>query len=125
MAVGQQNGSDFQGLRVLAVDDENSLLNLVQKLLTRLGARVHVAEDLDRAREVLAHEPIDVLFCDHHLGKADTTEWVQNCRERFPAMKILVTSGQSMRNGSDLAFLPKPYSLASLQDAFRRLLQGG
>lgn len=123
--MGQQNHGDFQGLRVLAVDDENSLLNLVQKLLTRLGARVHVAEDLDSARELLAREPIDVLFCDHHLGKADTSEWVQSCRQRFPELKILVTSGQILRNGSDLAFLPKPYSLASLQEAFRRLVHGG
>lgn len=114
---------DLVGVQILAVDDESSLLLLVEKILSKLGARVHLAQDRDGALDVLASERIDVLFCDHQLGRYTSDDWLDDCRRRYPHLKILVTSGEARPTRPQLAFLPKPYSSASLRQALQELLK--
>ncbi len=63
---------DLQDLRVLVIDDENSVLEALQVLLTGWGCQVIMARSLDEARAALAEAgaPPDAIISDYRLRDA-------------------------------------------------------
>lgn len=65
---------DISGLRVLAIDDEPSILNGLRSLLLEWGCIVRTAHDIDSARAQLEDwfTPPDLVISDLHLGEGLT-----------------------------------------------------
>ena len=61
-------------LSVLCVDNEQSILDGMEKLLTRWNCRVITATDYTEAKKKLAEaaENIDIIFADYQLDTAET-----------------------------------------------------
>jgi DNA-binding response OmpR family regulator len=57
--------------RVLLVDDESDLADLLASQLTRAGFEVRCADALSTAQAVIATEKFDVLVTDLHLADGD------------------------------------------------------
>lgn len=68
------SGADqsIAGLNVLCVDDESIILDGMRALLEHWGCRVHTAQTIEAAREVLAQHAIQIVFADYQL-KQDMT----------------------------------------------------
>lgn len=107
------------GMTILVVDDEPSLLHLLERSLTRAGARVFSASCGRDAMETLSQEQVELLFCDVHLGSKTCHEFLPQCLRVNPELKVVVTSG-----GTDYPegypFLAKPYSLQALVTLIRQ-----
>lgn len=101
------------GMTILVVDDEPALLNLLQRSLSRLGARILVAEHGSQALDVLGREKINVMLCDVHLGSHTCNEFLPQCLAAQAGLKVIVTSG-GMDYPEEYPFLPKPYSIGGL-----------
>lgn len=115
---------------ILAVDDEEGLLELAQDSLEILGYRVFTAVDGQSALEILTSgERIDLLFSDVVMpGGVDGYELAELAAAQYPDLKILLTSGYTGKSteerpsNASLTLLKKPYSQFQLAHRIRDLL---
>jgi CheY-like chemotaxis protein len=84
------------GVRVLLVDDEPHLLDLISIWLTDdpRCAGVTTADSGDRALLSLAEECPDTIICDFQLGNATSAEYLQAFRSACPCARILIHTGE-------------------------------
>jgi CheY-like chemotaxis protein len=100
---------------VLIVEDEWLLRGLAVEFVEDAGFVVLEARDADEAAALLeTRSDIDLLFTDIDMpGSMDGLKLAHTVRDRWPLIKILITSGQRRPELSDLplnsVFLGKPY----------------
>ena len=119
------------GETVLVVEDNPALRRVVVMQLTRLGYRVRESENVAAAVAILEGiERIDLVFADVVMpGKHDGFDLARTVRERWPATKVLMTSGfpgtkldRAATVAADLPLLTKPYRRDALARALRAAL---
>ncbi|WP_206599109.1 response regulator [Sphingomonas turrisvirgatae] len=114
--------------RILIVEDEMIVRLIGSDTLTDAGYDVVEAGSADEALRILErHGDVEVLFTDIRMpGTMDGLELARVVHERWPAMKILITSGDTFPPRSAIAddgrFLPKPYSTEVLRREIDTLL---
>ena len=91
-------GEPLDGLKVLAIDNEPSVIEGLRVLLTRWGCLVATAHGLEEAMAALdAFGAPDVIIADYHLDSGDGVAAIRSLRARFgrstPA--ILATADRS------------------------------
>ncbi|TSC25318.1 response regulator [Corallococcus sp. Z5C101001] len=110
-------------LRILLVEDDADIRESACELMTDLGHAVHAVETAEAASDVLAKEPIDLLFTDVTLPGRSGVALAREAARRFPALRIIIASGDSSAvSGAGLeraVLLPKPYDLAQMERALR------
>jgi CheY-like chemotaxis protein len=105
---------------VLIVEDEPLLRELAVEVVEDAGFAALEASDAEQAVALLeARSDIAVLFTDINMpGSMDGLKLAHLARDRWPAIKILVASGQVRLRPSDLpsnsVFLEKPYCGAAV-----------
>jgi two-component system response regulator PilR (NtrC family) len=73
--------------RVLIVDDEPDLVELVELTLQRMGLGARSAGTLRDAQRLALTEPFDLVLCDMRLPDGnglDLVEWLQTKRPGLP-----------------------------------------
>jgi signal transduction histidine kinase len=104
--------------RVLVVDDEEVVRNLLAQLLADLGYDVTTAES---PRDALGrHEPFDLLLTDVVMPKMDGTELAR--RLAAPATVFMSGYDQEALVRSGMPFLQKPFNRDDLARAVRDAL---
>jgi nitrogen-specific signal transduction histidine kinase len=118
---------------VLAVEDEESVLENVVTKLESLGYCVSSASGGTAALEIIARDPtIDLLFTDVVMpGDLSGPDLVKQAEVLRPGLKVLYTSGFTddtiIHDGkidAGLNLLSKPYRLAELAEKLRTVLDG-
>jgi DNA-binding NtrC family response regulator len=107
---------------VLVVEDSRDVADVTTALLEQLGYRVVRAEN---AAEALRHLQqgitFDLVFSDIVMpGAINGLALAQICRERFPDVPVLLTSGFSdavQEADGRFDILRKPFELAALERA--------
>jgi CheY-like chemotaxis protein len=120
------------GLRVLIVDDEPQIRDLVSRVLTNAGYRVTTAEDGAAALAAVAKEGTpDLLLTDLKMPMMDGDELAARLRQATPDLKVLYFTGysQTLFTNRGLlwegeAFLEKPCGPAALLEGVSLLLFG-
>ena len=114
----------LDGLVVIAIDNEPTILEGMQLLVGGWGARVIVAASLDAAIENLRAENVapDVIVADYHLDDGDGMEAIAGLRARFgeatPAILLTADRTPSLREEAterDVRVLNKPLKPAALR----------
>lgn len=133
----QINSLDFTGKgRILIMDDEEILRQVIGEMLTFLGFRISCARDGDEAiglyvKAKEAGDPFDVVIMDLTIpGGMGGREAVQKLMEIDPAARAVVASGYCndpvMANFADYGFkavVAKPFSIEELAEALDGMLQ--
>ncbi len=114
--------------RVLMVEDEVLISNLVTEVLCENGFTVHAVTDGESALRYLDTGPeVDVLFTDINLlGRMDGSMLAKQVRARRPDLPIVYCSGRYSQSAlsplmSRSIFLKKPYDPADLCTLLARL----
>jgi putative two-component system response regulator len=79
--------------RVLVVDDEPTLAELIARLLTDEGYRTDVAFSIAQARALLASRRFDLVLCDLHLPGESGLELIEHVHREHPDTGAVVVSG--------------------------------
>lgn len=120
-------------LRVLLIDDEESLCALVQEYLSRHGHDVAVAHNGEEGLARATEGHFDAVVCDMRLPGISGEDVCMTLLDHDPAMadRIMVATGdilspqtQSFFDRTGLPHIHKPFKLNQLQDAIARLVEG-
>lgn len=116
--------------RVLVVDDEPNLVELVKDVGKGIGCTVIAAADVAEARKVLAEQEVDLLVADLHLPDGNGINLLPALREHQPtAAAIVITGAPSIDNaigairGGAVDFLKKPFTVEQLATHLQNALQ--
>ena len=104
--------------RILFVDDDVSLLEIVQQLMAHYAGcawEVLTAPDVRKALGILQDGRVDLLVFDIHMPVVDGVQFVKLMQRKFPNLLKVVLTGQAsaetraacLNNGADL-YLEKP-----------------
>ena len=121
--------------RVLVVDDDKELLNLIRVLLSRLNVDVTTAESATAAAQLLKTEPLyDLLVLDLMLPDVSGVDLLKQMRgkDMFEKLPILVLSAlidpvqirDALDAGAD-RYLTKPYIANNLVSVAGEMLRTG
>ena len=127
----------MRGIRVLVVDDNPDVRELIAAVLERAQAEVATAASADEALEAVKSKRPDVLLCDLHMPGIDGFElihrvraWERTGRAGAPipaaAVSAYASLGRRLRHARDefQAFLTKPVDPETLVQTVRDLAQG-
>jgi CheY-like chemotaxis protein len=111
----------------LVVEDEVLLRMNLADMTNDAGFPTYEAGNAEEALELMERHPeIGVLFTDVNMpGSMDGLTLAQTVRERWPHVRIIVTSGrlvaQSTQLPSEAIFIGKPYRMHELDRMFARI----
>jgi CheY-like chemotaxis protein len=114
------------------VDDEQEILNAMQKLLDGLGYRSATAISANEALDKFAALKPDVVLMDINMPEMDGANCAEKIFDLNPDAKIAFVTGYEINNRDDFSdrirasiktFLIKPVGLAELSTALTRMLQ--
>jgi len=117
--------------RILVVDDEALVRNVVDRMLTGLGYKVVTADDGRQAAELYQrfHRDIDLVIVDMVMPEMDGRECFHALRKIDPAVRVILSTGQGgegtiqdVLDEGMVGFVQKPYQAAQLAEAVRRAL---
>lgn len=123
-----------RGIRVLCVDDESMIGNMVANILhDHLGMRVEVARNGLEALDVLEREEFDLLIIDYVMPEMDGGELYRVVERNRPEIvpRVMFITGDTLSE-STIGFiestgrplLEKPFGLPDLTRAIREMLPG-
>lgn len=114
---------------ILVVEDEDHLRDMCRELLELKGYQVHVANGKKQALEILENTPIDLVFSDVIMPETNGYELANEILEKYPSMKILLTSGfyddkkiVGINEQLERFLLPKPYDKDTLYSRIKETL---
>ncbi|HYC51015.1 MAG TPA: HD domain-containing phosphohydrolase [Gemmatimonadaceae bacterium] len=116
-------------IRILVVDDEDTIRLVLAKYLRTRGFDVATAESGDAALETLSGAKFDLMLCDVRMPGLSGVEIVVPALELDPDLGIVMlsavndapTATEAMAHGV-LDYLTKPIELSDLHDAVQRAL---
>jgi len=113
--------------RLLIIDDEPNLLDLVRRYLGRLGYQVETCEDGLSALALLQAEPerFSMAVTDLSLPDVNGEELIDRMRKIRPGLPAIITSGYPYEpRAADIRFLQKPFLPQALAEAVENALKG-
>jgi len=117
--------------RILVVDDDASVRELMAAVLQSIGHAVDVAANGPEALAFLERTTYDLIVCDLRMPVLDGAGLYARIRDRWPALLsrlIFVSGNTAMPEIADFLrstqpyILPKPFAIADLEEAVQRML---
>ncbi len=116
--------------RILIVEDEPEMLDLMETALKSIGYQVITARNGREAVDAVS-EDIHLVITDMMMPVMDGFTAIRMIRQKLPHMKILVTSGYTtpenlptlQRMGVE-GFVQKPFEFSAFADTIRDVLDG-
>ena len=114
--------------RILLVDDDGEVRDVVAPMLEELGYVVEVANDAEMAlaRLSASDQPdVDLLFSDIVMpGALDGVGLAEEARSRYPGLRIILATGYTERMPLEhgTRILTKPFSIETLSAALHETL---
>ena len=115
--------------KILVIDDEPSIRDLLDTLLCRKGYDVVLAESGRKGLEVFRREHPDVVVLDIKMPGMDGITVLQQVRSLNPSQPVIILTGagspeteQQVRALGVTEFVEKEFSLHRLGESLKRLL---
>jgi DNA-binding NtrC family response regulator len=115
-------------ISILAVDDEQNLLELLITVLGKRGFQVKTALNGMEALQLLDKESFQLALLDLKMGPVSGVQLLKEIKDRRPVIKVIMmtayptneTRMQASENGAS-AYLTKPVDLQRLVDTINSL----
>ena len=125
---------DGKGRRILVVDDEADIVNLLVEILTREGHQADTAPNGAAALTLVEGCEYDLILCDLRMPVLDGPGFYRELQQRRPALvrRHVFITGDAL-SSSMAAFLseaarprlPKPFSVPEIREIVARALSDG
>ncbi|RLA25237.1 MAG: two-component system response regulator GlrR [Gammaproteobacteria bacterium] len=108
--------NNFQGMKVLVVDDEPSLLQLLDLRLRSLGLEIKKAESAEEAVALLPSYRPQLVITDLKMGEMDGMALFSHIQQQYPALPVIILTAHGTIKEAVAAthqgvfgFLTKPF----------------
>jgi CheY-like chemotaxis protein len=119
--------------RILVIDDNDEMRDVLRRWLEREGYEVSEAADGDEGIKLFHKEPADLVIADIIMPKKEGIETMVELRRDFPDLKIIAISGGGVEEpenylesarliGGALRTFTKPFKRDELLQAVKELL---
>jgi DNA-binding NtrC family response regulator len=78
---------------ILIVDDEQQVLDVLQKLMAKLGYGCYPINNWEDASLKMDDEDFDLVMLDIHMPGQDGLQIAKEIRSRYPKQKIIIMTG--------------------------------
>jgi len=119
--------------RILAIDDDIEIREMLQQLLERAGYEVLVAPDGKEALKLHHVKPVNLIITDIVMPEKEGLETIMEFQRQSPGVKIIAISGGGKIEANEYLNLAKmlgaqktfskPFELKKLLVEVRELLQ--
>ncbi len=117
--------------RILVVDDDKEIRQLVHTLLKRAGYQSDTVEDASAARKQLVNEDYDVVISDIMMPGMSGIELLKILHADAPDVPVILMTGnpnmetaaEALRAGSAVDYLSKPFSTDQLLRTVERAVE--
>lgn len=114
---------------ILAVDDEPSMLRLLEISLRQAGYQPLTAKDGREALEVIRTQDVDCVVTDLHMPRMDGLQLLKEIRQDNAELPVIIVTAQgevksaieAMKNGAS-DYILRPFDLEALEVAIKRAL---
>jgi excisionase family DNA binding protein len=117
------------GRRVLVVDDEESIRELLTKTLALAEYDSEAVPDGRAAVELLRREPWDLLIADLRMPEMDGLSLIREARRLHPRLPVIIVTGYSSESSAIQAvnlgvvgYLVKPFRIPQVLSAVAKAL---
>ena len=118
--------------KILIIDDEVDILNMLKKMMNRAGYDVEIADNGAVGLELFRKHSADLVITDIIMPEKEGLEIIREMKRIKPELKIIAISGGGRISaesyletakmfGADHAF-QKPFSLSEIVGAVRELI---
>jgi len=115
-------------ISILAIDDEPSILGILEGILTDEGYRMFAAVSGPKGLSILMREKIDTVLLDVWMPGMDGIETLEKIKKIYPEVSVILLSGHGNKETVAKAFqlgasdfLSKPISLDNLLDSIKEV----
>ena len=120
-------------IRILVIDDDINIREMLKECLERAEYEVLVASDGKAALKLHSANPVDLIITDIVMPEKDGLEIIMEFRRRFPEVKVIAISGGGKIGANEYLNIAKvlgvtktfskPFELRELLAAVRELVQ--
>jgi DNA-binding NtrC family response regulator len=115
--------------RILVVDDQESMREMLSDLLDVMGHLPQAVEGGPQALQVLEEGGIDLVITDLNMPVMDGVELMREIKSRVPWMPVVVITGygtfhterQVLSHGAD-GYIPKPCTIQRVRETVNAAL---
>ncbi len=116
--------------RILVVDDDRGMQDLLEIMLTRAGYQVTTADDGAAALNLIGKKPFDLVITDLKMPRVDGIDLLKGIKEKAPATAVILltafASGETalaaMREGAH-DYVEKNFNVDDMLDIVRDALE--
>lgn len=116
--------------RILVIDDESSILKLLDRLLTQESYNVSTADNGGQALKLLALETFDVVLSDLKMPDTNGIELLKKIKNLYPQTEVIIMTGQAtiesaieaIKNGA-YDYILKPFNIGELTSTIKKCLE--
>lgn len=112
----------YEGLEVLALDDEPIVGKSLRMALSKLGFNVEVFEDPVVAMKRIDEKTFDIVITDVVMGDIDGIQVLERVKQRSPRTKVVIITAFAMMEMARKAmergafdFIAKPFDAAEIR----------
>ena len=117
-------------IQVLFLDDEESIVDGMERLFMREPYGVAVTTDLGKAREILAKEKIKVVVSDQRMPQISGVKFLGEIKQMYPDIVRILFTGytdytaaeEAINLGEVYRFISKPWKTTELVTTIRQSL---
>jgi two-component system response regulator PilR (NtrC family) len=112
--------------RLLVVDDDRDVLEVLEMMLRELGHDVTGAANAERARRRIGRTRYELALIDWKIGADDGLDlayWLLGRGVRV--LMVRASLDRSQLEAAGISWLPKPFVMATLEEAVDRALACG
>jgi len=115
---------------LLVVDDDLSIREMLEVMLTSEGYDVECAEDGTKAIRMLEKKDYDLILCDIRMGTVGGLAVLQEAKKRWPETVVIMISAfattetavEAMKEGA-YDYIPKPFNVDEIKQTIKKALE--
>jgi two-component system cell cycle sensor histidine kinase/response regulator CckA len=116
--------------KILVVDDDDTIRDVVSKMLCRLGYAVLSADSGEKGLALFLKNKFDLVMTDFNMSGMDGIHLAEYVKEKSPSTQVLLMTGadkavilSKIKDSAVAKALFKPFTLAEMDVTVQKLLQ--
>jgi CheY-like chemotaxis protein len=115
------------GERILVVDDNNVLLIVISKMLSRLGYEVSSADSGENGLRIILKNRFAIVLSDYEMPGMDGVAFACSIKKNSPCTRVVIMTGAeketvfSRKSTAVDEVISKPFTLAEIDETIQHL----